>query len=97
MVCYDVFMRRTTIFITSELWEGLVHLRNKKRKEATISELIREAIASYLKEQGILREEEKIKRALATRGLLSKDFEDRVRKAQKVFGRWNPESVWTRT
>ncbi len=86
-------MRRTTIFITPDLWQGLLLLKSKKRHRVTLSALIREAVAKYLKDQGVLKEEEKIERALKTRGALSRSFENQVKEAQKIFEKWNLESV----
>jgi len=66
---------RTTVEITSEHREKLVALAARRRMKG-FSALIREALEMYLRE--LEREEEKVKRALAVKGVIGKDEADEM-------------------
>jgi len=66
---------RTTVEITSEHREKLVALAARRRMKG-FSALIREALEMYLRE--LEREEEKVARALAVKGVIGEDEADEM-------------------
>jgi len=87
-------MERTTIYLDNIIKENLldISLRESKKegKRVGMAEIIREALLEYLKRRGnaVKSETPKVVRMLATKGALNKDFEKRVKDAQKEFRKW---------
>ena len=92
-------MERTTIYLDDVVKQYLLELSaeesKKKKKRVGMAEMIRAALISYLKEKGKPVDDlESVKeRMLSTKGKLSEDFEDRVKKVKKEFDKWKIESV----
>jgi len=92
-------MERTTIYLDDVVKQYLLELSaeesKKKKKRVGMAEMIRAALISYLKEKGKPVDDlESVKeRMLSTKGKLSEDFEDRVKKVKKEFDKWEIESV----
>ena len=92
-------MERTTIYLDDVVKQYLLELSaeesKKKKKRVGMAEMIRAALISYLKEKGKPVDDlESVKeRMLSTKGKLSEDFEDRVKKVKKEFDKWEIGSV----
>ena len=92
-------MERTTIYLEEPIKRSLLELSaeesKKKGKRIGMAEMIREAIVKYLEARGKSIEDHnlKVKRMLSTRGKLGKEFEERVKEAQKEFKKWKIKSA----